>query len=447
VAQAFADSNWRWPTAAEEHHMLRQWGASAEKGYMAFAWTWDGNSLTSRPDLLAVLASFNRGSHGAAKRTEAAAAPAADEVHYTLTGSSSVTFDWRGGASTIRYGLTAKYGRRVATRAPTPEPFSSSGPFREARLVGLKPGTTYHYSIGGSGDHVFRTTPVGPFRFDVEADVGDSGSEHAVAVTQAQIAADKPAFVLVPGDLTYGNVDGQAAVDRHFDDVMAWSRTAAYMPAWGNHEWDEPTDDLRNYKGRFRLPHAQAAAGAPSAGCCGDDWGWFDAGGVRFIAYPEPYSSATWPDWAQKVDRLMAAAQADKRINFIVTYGHRPAYSTGYHHGDATLARILDGFGDRYTKYVLNLNGHSHNYERFKPIHHVTHITAGGGGAELEGPWSSVDPRTAYRVRHLEHLRVDVTATAIRVSAVCGPATAQDDGSCRPGDVIDSYSVSRLSAR
>ncbi len=42
---------------------------------------------------------------------------------------------------------------------------------------------------------------------------------------------------------------------RHFDDVMAWSRTSAYMPAWGNHEWDEP-DDLRNYKGRFAIPHA-----------------------------------------------------------------------------------------------------------------------------------------------------------------------------------------------
>ena len=58
------------------------------------------------------------------------------------------------------------------------------------------------------------------------------------------------------------------------------------------------------------------------------------------------------------------------------------------------LAAILNAFGDRYSKYVLNLNGHSHDYERFQPIHGVTHITAGGGGAALEGPWTTTDSRT-----------------------------------------------------
>ena len=73
--------------------------------------------------------------------------------------------------------------------------------------------------------------------------------------------------MIVAGDLTasYANENGQSAVDRHFDDVMAWSQTSAYMPAWGNHEWDEP-DDLRNYKGRFAIPHADddVACGAGS---------------------------------------------------------------------------------------------------------------------------------------------------------------------------------------
>jgi hypothetical protein len=161
---------------------------------------------------------------------------------------------------------------------------------------------------------------------------------------------------------------------------------------------------------------------------------------VRFISYPEPYSEATWQAWQRAAGPIMAAAQADPRINFIVTFGHRPAYSSGYHEGDASLAGILDSFGDRYPKYVLNLNGHSHDYERFKPIHHVVHITAAGGGAELE-PWSGTDPRTAYRALHLEHLRVDVTASRIAIQAVCGPPTSDDGMSCRPGDVIDSYVI------
>jgi hypothetical protein len=108
-----------------------------------------------------------------------------------------------------------------------------------------------------------------------------------VLPTQQNIAADDPDFVLVTGDLTYGNDHGQDTVDQHFNDVMVWSETAAYMPIWGNHEWD-PTDDLRNYKGRFAIPNGRASVGAPSAGCCGEDWGWFDVGPVRFIAYPEP---------------------------------------------------------------------------------------------------------------------------------------------------------------
>ena len=79
------------------------------------------------------------------------------------------------------------------------------------------------------------------------------------------------------------------------------------------------------------------------------------------------------------------------------TFGHRPAYSTGLHPGDTKLANILDALGDKYSKYVLNLNGHSHDYERFQPIHRITHITTGGGGSTLEPPWTSTDPRTADR--------------------------------------------------
>ena len=363
-----------------------------------------------------------------------------DEVHYTFTGPTSVAFDWRGSATTIRYGTTGRYGKAVSAQTPTPTPFSSKGPFWEARLTGLKPGATYHYSIGDSPDRTFSTAPTGPFRFDVEADVGASTNFAPVTATEGQIAADNPAFVLVVGDLTYGNDEGQAAVDQHFNDVMIWSRRAAYMPAWGNHEWDKSTDDLRNYKGRFAIPHPSASPGAPAQGCCGEDWGWFDAGGVRFISYPEPYSDATWRNWQARAGSLMAAGQADPKIHFIVTFGHRPAYSTGYHPGDPTLASILNSFGDHYPKYVLNLNGHSHDYERFQPIHHVVHITA-GSSASLEVPWSGKDPRTATRAMHLAHLRVSVTAAALRIEAICGQATSDDDTTCAPGSVLDATTI------
>jgi Calcineurin-like phosphoesterase len=435
--QAFQTEEWRWPSPTELRRMLNRWAASKQKGYAVFTWSWGGSVLLSRPKLVAVLKRFNSGKP--VRRTEASAPTR--EIHYTFAGATAVVFDWAGGASTLRYGRTSRYTRKIVGRRSTPAPSSSAGPFWEARLTGLRRGTRYHYSIGGGPDGTFTTAPTRRFRFDVEGDVGDSASASRVGPTQSQIAGDKPAFVIVAGDLTYGNINGQASVDRHFDDVMVWSRRAAYMPAWGNHEWDSSGDDLRNYKGRFAIPHGQASPGAPSQGCCGEDWGWFDAGGVRFISYPEPYTRATWSEWQSRADRLMAAAQRSRKIHFIVTYGHRPAYSTGYHSGESTLASILDSFGDRYPKFVLNLNAHSHDYERFRPIHGVVHITAAGGGAPLESPWRRTDSRTAYRAMHLEHLRVDVTATRIELQAVCGSPSSADDTSCRVGDVIDSYTI------
>ncbi|HUE30192.1 MAG TPA: hypothetical protein VMR79_04920, partial [Verrucomicrobiae bacterium] len=62
VIQAFADATWRWPTPREERHMLCQWAASRQSGYMVFSWAWAGRTLRARPRLLKVLAHFNK--HG-----------------------------------------------------------------------------------------------------------------------------------------------------------------------------------------------------------------------------------------------------------------------------------------------------------------------------------------------------------------------------------------------
>ena len=382
---------------------------------------------------------------------------AVDQVHYTFTGPRSVAFDWRGPETDLRYGTTSAYGSSATASAPDPLPFSSPGPFREVELTGLEPGTTYHYSIGGGPDATFTTAPTAAFRFDAIADSGSSlkypctgpstpPSQCPMIATQAQVAADDPDFVLAIGDLAYGDEDGLPAVDQHFNDVMPWSRTAAYMPAWGNHEWEASPvagDDLSNYKGRFKIPNGQASVGLPGhQWCCGEDWGWFDAGGVRFVSYPEPYaggSAGTLPDWSTKADAVMAAAQADDSIRYIVTFGHQPAYSTGSHSGVARLSLYLGQFGDRYSKYVLNLNAHSHNYERFQPIHGVTHVTAAGGGSEL-GIWTKTDPRTVQRALNLERVRVDVDAGGLRVQTICGPPKwAQLP--CAEHSVIDEFTI------
>ena len=104
----------------------------------------------------------------------ATAAGTADEIHYTFTGQTSVAFDWRGTATDIRYGPTTTTAQTATAHAPTPTPFSSAGPFQEVELTGLRPGTRYHYSIGGGPDHTFDDRADGNFRFDAIGDVGSS---------------------------------------------------------------------------------------------------------------------------------------------------------------------------------------------------------------------------------------------------------------------------------
>ena len=373
------------------------------------------------------------------------------QVHFTFTAPDAVTFNWRGSDPTLRFWAKNIPPRTVQARPPDPAPWSSPGPWQEAVADGLQPGTEYQYEVGHPVRPVtwsFRA-PAAPgavgFTLVAVGDIGASTSRPVAAVVHRMIARMDPMLVLGLGDLSYGDDRSQVDVDRHFEDVMAWSRRAAYMPVWGNHEWGNDKDDLRNYKGRFALPNAAASPGAPAAGCCGEDWYWFDQGAVRFIIYPEPYAKETWPDWARRAEPLFAAAQADPALRFIVTAGHRPAYSSGEHDGKGQLRAILDGFGERFGKYVLNLSAHSHNYERTKPQAHVVHVTAGiGGGALSTAPtackWADCEAPSwvAFRAIHHGFVKLTVRAEHITLEAICaGASPAEDSIRCTDGESMD----------
>jgi hypothetical protein len=379
-----------------------------------------------------------------------------NQIHFTFTGSDSVTFDWRGTNRALRIWSKNIAPREIEAHAAAPAPFSTPGSWQEAIVTGLVPGTEYGYEVGRPRRPVpsfFRTPPApgtAHFAFAAMADVGSSVDFPEVRPVHRIIALGDPAFVLGLGDLTYADIRSQVSVDRHFEDVMAWSLKAAYMPVWGEHEWHSPDrDDLRNYKGRFALPNPQASPGAPEAACCGEDWYWFDYGNLRFIAYPEPYTDATWTDWAAKAAPVFADAEGRAGIDLVVTMGHRAAYSSSAEGGDARLRKILDGFGARFRKYVLNLSGHGQVYERTKPQAHVVHITVPPGGGELphaDTPcfWKDckVPASTEFRAIHHGLLRFASLTRALRIEAFCGAGLAgHDDIHCAEGEIFDHVTI------
>jgi hypothetical protein len=311
----------------------------------------------------------------AAGATSAALDGQVDEVHYSLgPDGTSIVLHWRGAATTLQFGAGTGYGRTAAGVAPATRPVDDPGPFREVRLGGLLPGRTYHYRIGSSGpDRWLRTSP--PTGAPVHwVDVGDTASTRCkpwMSGTHDLIARQLPWFVTHGGDISYANDCGPAAVHALYNDIQTWSRSAAFMPAWGNHEYAAPTaaapagtprDSLANYKGRSAIPSPQRvptdtpqrtrAPGCSGGGgrnsCQGEDWGWFRAGNVLLISYPEPWDAGTLAAWQAVAQPIMAAAQLDPRVHAIVTYGHRPPISSTPLASPAVGSAIA-GLADRFS--------------------------------------------------------------------------------------------------
>ena len=107
------------------------------------------------------------------------------------------------------------------------------------------------------------------------------------------------------------------------------------------------------------------------------------------------------------------------------------AYSSGHHGGAPQLRAILDDFGKRFGKYVLNLAGHSHGYERTKPQNHVVHVTAGIGGGALEHAatdclWTDCKAPSYLAFRAIHHGFVKLTVREDGIALEVEPPVIDD---------------------
>jgi hypothetical protein len=332
--------------------------------------------------------------------------------------------------------------------------------YLHAAVDRLRPGRTYHYSVGhqgadGPGAAVgqFTTAPAGrpAFRFTA---FGDQGVSYDAVGTSTLVRAQNPAFHLHAGDVSYAEDTGHGLITDSYDPRV-WDSffievepAAGHIPwqvAVGNHEmeaWYSPDGYGAQY-GRFDFP-GQATSSKPPT------YYSFVYGNVGIISldandvsYEIPanlgYSGGAQTAWLGKT---LAALRANPQVDFIVAYFHHCAYSTCTSHASEGGARQY--WAPLFDKFSVDLviNGHNHIYERTDPLkagaptgaapigatvtaatQGTTYIAAGGAGDSLyafgasdsyEGNVNNVASITSY-VNEAGQTKVNETVTWSRV--------------------------------
>jgi hypothetical protein len=298
----------------------------------------------------------------------------------------------------------------------------------QARAGNLQPDTTYYYTIDHEGHpggtlRSFRTAPQPgdgqPFTFTAFGDQSVSAPAHAV---DRVVAAQRPAFHLLAGDIAYADDDGRgyppALVEGPMSDAfhpLVWNQYLAqiapvasqipWMVTMGNHDMEAlySPDGYGGQLCRFAFP-GNGPASCPTVYSFSYENVAFlalDANDVSYeIRANLGYSGGAQTEWiASELSRYRGEAG----IDFIVVFLHHCAYCTGRTHGsDGGVREHWSPLFDHY-QVDLVINGHNHLYERTDPIRGgivhraapagsvvypatdgTTYLTVGGGGRDVE---------------------------------------------------------------
>ncbi|MFO7956755.1 MAG: metallophosphoesterase [Candidatus Brocadiia bacterium] len=234
-----------------------------------------------------------------------------------------------------------------------------------ARLTDLRPGTRYRYEISSAGESLqgtFSTAPREgePVRFVVYGDTRSRPEMHGAV--GAAIAGEHPDFVVNTGDLVANGQNWDQWPEQFFGPATELLRRTALWPVRGNHERDAVL-----YRELFELPGNELFYS-------------FDWGDVHFVVLDSHGTPEQREEMLRWLEQDLAAN--DARWTF-VTY-HVPTFNVGGHAsqwGRDDVLPIMERHG-----VDMVFNGHSHLYERFRPIgpaegKPIVHVVTGGGGA------------------------------------------------------------------
>jgi acid phosphatase type 7 len=285
--------------------------------------------------------------------------------------------------------------------------------FHEVHVCGLEPGRTYHYQVGGGGKfspvYSLTTAPAAggdavtiAFAGDTRDALGRSDLPVWRAISQ-RFKSSAVGLALFSGDMVFSGLD-----QNNWD---AWSKAASISGtstfiaiAPGNHEQEM----IRSFA-HILMPGA--------ANGNNERYASFDYGPVHVVMLDDYAGIVNESDPAYKtevlgwLDKDLGKAAANRaKVPWIVTFHHHPLYSDGTRTERVkereAMKAALQPLYDKH-KVDLDLEGHDHFYERFKPLlagdkedpKGTVYVLDGAGGApsyDIAATTPLADYKTKY---------------------------------------------------
>lgn len=387
-----------------------------------------------------------------------AGAPYGLHVAYGADPRTSATIAWftttlTDPGSIVEYGPTDALGASISGTSQKVQGLSNL--VHEALLTGLTPGAEVFYRVGGSTGfspiHSFSTAPAGSdFRMTI---FGDHGVKPQAASTVAQVAATKPNFQLIPGDISYaqpgdGSFPNLQKWEQWFQMMEPFASETPVMVAAGNHE-SEVVGGSGSFRTRFAMPGAELYYS-------------FDVGRVHFLVLASDYTGLAneriAPAQLAFAQTDLAAASLRKargELDFIVVTQHHPLYSTMYSNPpDSLLGRqinptqvaLLEPMLVRYDVDLL-VAAHNHQFERSSRMiaRQVTgdasdgaapgyvQLATGGGGESLYAFDANGAPWSVARASRFHYTEVSAARGKLSVRVI-----STDEN---PGQILDQFTL------
>ena len=305
--------------------------------------------------------------------------PAPDRVdQVVLTWSAdprtSQTIQWRTStkikSGAVRYQPkstgTALDAKSARTKRATTEPLSTPTLINDplinrhtATLCGLKPGTTYVYSVGDGSPNgwtepvEFTTAPAGaaPFSFIYMGDAQNGLDRWGVLLHNAYHARPDAAFYLMAGDLVNRGAE-RWDWDSFFENAKGVFDRRPIVPVLGNHEYQAGQPLL--YLAQFALPRNGPKTIPPERAYA------FEYSNAKFVILDSNLDAAKQTAWLEK------QLANTKAVWKFVSY-HHPAYSSGGNRDNLDVRKLWTPIFDKY-HVDLALQGHDHAYLRTYPM-------------------------------------------------------------------------------